>query len=92
MGDDLGFAIEALFTCGVGRKMGRKNLDRNGAFQSRIAGAGHFPHPAGTQRPLTSYGPSLVSATSIMVDVASSAKQANSLPASAGGFLAPGPQ
>jgi hypothetical protein len=41
-----GFALETLPAHGVGRKLRRKNLDRNGAIEPSIAGTVDLTHPA----------------------------------------------
>jgi hypothetical protein len=56
-GDGFGFALEALLTYGIGRKMWRKNLDRYNALQPRIPCAIHLTHPARTDRLQDLIGP-----------------------------------
>lgn len=46
VGDSFGFSFKALLANRITRKLLRKNLDRNGAIQTGIAGAVDFAHPA----------------------------------------------
>ena len=56
-GDRFGFALEALLTYGIGRKMWRKNLDRYNTLQPRIPCAIDLTHPARTDRLQDLIGP-----------------------------------
>ncbi len=51
-GNGAGFALEALLGLEIGRKMRRKNLDGDSAFEARVAREVHFAHAASTQRGL----------------------------------------
>ena len=48
-GDGFGFSFKALLANRITRKLLRKNLDRNGAIQTGIAGAVDFAHPASAE-------------------------------------------
>ena len=47
--DGFRFALEPLLANRITRKLLRKNLDRNGAIQTSIAGAVDFAHPASAE-------------------------------------------
>jgi hypothetical protein len=49
-GNGFCFALEALFTDGIGRELCGKNLDGYGAVQSSVARTVHFAHASGAKR------------------------------------------
>ena len=48
-GNDLGFALEALFSSGIVRELRRENLDRDGTFEPCVASAVDLAHSTGAE-------------------------------------------